>query len=247
MRWLFTVLALLAIAITWPIDISYNIRHHPPTKTALTMLTIQDVRGDSLFVHVGATYLFSKALPLLLSLSILTRFPIAFVVMIFCWYHWRGVCSRFTHDLAYILMVRFPLPQVIRLRRQWFRSDEYAKALYARTLMIQRVPKRYRTDEDLQSLFETGYPITAVHIGRRVGNLPKLIERHNQAVRELEQYLVMYLKDGQIGNKRPTIRKAGKKVDAIDYWTYVPLGRIGSYPITYHGWQCASQGGRGSR
>lgn len=144
-------------------------------------------------------------------------------------------------------MVRFSLPQVIRLRRQWFRSDEYAKALYARTLMIQHVPKRYRTDEDLQSLFETDYPITAVHIGRRVGNLPKLIERHNQVVRELEQYLVMYLKDGQIGNKRPTIRKAGKKVDAIDYWTYVPLARTDSYPTTYHGWQCASQGGRGSR
>ena len=69
LRWLFTVLALLAIAITWPIDISYNIRHHPPTKTALTMLTIQDVRGNSLFVHVGATYLFSKALLLLLPFS----------------------------------------------------------------------------------------------------------------------------------------------------------------------------------
>ena len=156
--------------------------------------------------------------------------------MIFCWCHWRGVCSSpFTHDLAYVLIVQFPLPQVIRLRRQWFRSDEYTKALYARTLMIQFVPKRYRTDEELQCLFETDYPVTAVHIGRRVGNLPKLIERHNQAVCELEQYLVTHLKDGQIENKRPTIRKAGKKVDAIDYWTYVSLAHTDTYPTTYHG------------
>lgn len=96
--------------------------------------------------------------------------------------------------------------------------------------MVQHVPKKLQTDEGLQSLFETlrvPYPTTAVHIGRRVGNLPELIEYHNQAVCELESFLVMYLKDGQIGKNRPTIRKGGfmgiggKKLDAIDYWTYV--------------------------
>lgn len=59
MRWLFTVLALIACAITLPIDIIYNIRNDPKGKTILSMLTIQDVQGNSLFVHVGATYLAS--------------------------------------------------------------------------------------------------------------------------------------------------------------------------------------------
>lgn len=124
------------------------------------------------------------------------------------------------------------MSQVVRLRHQWFQSDEYNKSFYARTLMVRHVPRKLQTDEGLQSMFETlrvPYPTTAVHIGRRVGNLPELIDYHNEAVRELEGYLVMYLKDGKIGKKRPTIRKGGfmgiggKKLDAIDYWTYVYL------------------------
>ena len=69
------------------------------------------------------------------------------------------------------------------------------------------------------------YPATSVHIGRRVGRLPELIEFHNDAVRELEKYLVRYLKGGKIGSKRPTITKGGfcgiggKKYDAIDFFT----------------------------
>lgn len=105
--------------------------------------------------------------------------------------------------------------------------------------MIQHVPKNFRTDGDLQSLFETRYPATSVQIGRQVGNLPELVQRHNEAVCQLESYLVMYLKDGKIGKKRPTIRRGGfmgiggKKLDAIDHWTYVPLARSGSWSNTY--------------
>jgi hypothetical protein len=94
--------------------------------------------------------------------------------------------------------------------------------------MIQHVPKKLQSDAGLQSLFENlrvPYPTTSVHIGRRVGNLPELIEYHNQAVCDLEAYLVMYLKGGKLGKKRPTIRKGGflgiggKKYDAIDYYS----------------------------
>lgn len=94
--------------------------------------------------------------------------------------------------------------------------------------MVQHVPRKLQTDEGLQSLFESlrvPYPTTSVHIGRRVGQLPDLIEYHNQAVCKLEEYLVLYLKGGKIGKARPTIRKGGflgiggKKLDAIDYWT----------------------------
>lgn len=53
------------------------------------------------------------------------------------------------------------------------------------------------------------YPTTAVHIGRKVGKLPELVEYHNDTVRELETYLVRYLKGGRIAKKRPTITKGG--------------------------------------
>jgi calcium permeable stress-gated cation channel len=68
------------------------------------------------------------------------------------------------------------------------------------------------------------YPTTSVHVGRRVGLLPALIEDHNSNVRELERYLIRYLKEGRIGKKRPTatiggfLGFGGRKVDAIDYY-----------------------------
>ena len=119
---------------------------------------------------------------------------------------------------------------MVRLRHIWFRSDEYNKSFYARTLMVLRVPKKLQSDQGLKSLFESlrvPYPTTAVHIGRRVGQLPELIEYHNQAVRDLEEVLVRYLKDGQVAKKRPTIRHGGfmgiggKRVDAVDFYTSV--------------------------
>lgn len=66
-----------------------------------------------------------------------------------------------------------------------------------------------------------------------------MVEDHNQAVKDLEQYLVKYLKNGQMAKNRPTMTKGGflgiggeKKVgfpaymdvsrltrqDAIDYY-----------------------------
>lgn len=119
---------------------------------------------------------------------------------------------------------------MVRLRHRWFRSDEYTKSFYARTLMVMHVPRKLQSDQGLQSLFDSlkvPYPTTAVHIGRRVGQLPDLMEYHNQAVRDLEQVLVRYLKGGKVGAKRPTITLGGflgvggKTVDAIDYYTCV--------------------------
>lgn len=124
------------------------------------------------------------------------------VILAFVWYNWK---------------------KMVELRHAWFRSPEYLESFYARTLLIQKVPKKYQSDEGIRSILESvqvPYPATAVHVGRRVGRLPELIEVHNNAVRELEQYLVRYLRDGKIGKKRPLIRKNGKKVDAIDFFTY---------------------------
>lgn len=96
--------------------------------------------------------------------------------------------------------------------------------------MVNQVPKKYQSDEGIKAIFESvqvPYPTTSVHIGRRVGKLPELIDFHNATVKELEAVLVEYLKDGTIGKKRPVKRLGGfmcfggQKVDAIDFYTYV--------------------------
>ena len=96
-------------------------------------------------------------------------------------------------------------------------------------LKITAVSKRAQTDQGLAALLSSlnvPYPTTAVHIGRRVGALPSLIEKHNETVKELEEILTTYFKNpDRVPTNRPTKRLGGwmgiggKKVDAVDYLT----------------------------
>ncbi|QRV98162.1 hypothetical protein RhiJN_26181 [Ceratobasidium sp. AG-Ba] len=138
---------------------------------------------------------------------VVASYAITLIILGAMWWHWK---------------------KMVELRHMWFRSDEYLKSFYARTLMITQVPKKLQSDPGLAGLFDdlrVPYPTTAVHIGRRVGRLPELIELHNEAVRQLEQVLVTYLKGGKLGKKRPTITIGGflgfggEKKDAIDYYS----------------------------
>jgi hypothetical protein len=96
-------------------------------------------------------------------------------------------------------------------------------------LQITAVSKRAQTDQGLSSLLSSlnvPYPTTAVHIGRRVGALPSLIEKHNETVKELEEVLTTYFKNpDRVPTNRPRKRiggwmgMGGKKVDAVDYLT----------------------------
>ncbi|KAI6046451.1 hypothetical protein EDC04DRAFT_2888120 [Pisolithus marmoratus] len=134
-------------------------------------------------------------------------YMISALVMFFVWRHWKVM---------------------LHLRQQWYRSPEYMESFYARTLAIMHVPKKYQSDTGIRAIFDSvqvPYPTTSVHIGRKVGRLPELIDYHNDIVRELEQVLVTYLKDGKIAKERPTIRiggflgMGGVKKDAIDFYT----------------------------
>lgn len=194
MRWLFTAIAFTTCAVLLPVNITFNLKNVPQeNRDILSMLTIRDVTGNLLFIHVAVTYVITG------------------IIMGFVWYNWKVV---------------------VQLRLKWFRSPEYIQSFYARTLMLDDVPKKFQSDEGIRAIFESTqapYPTTSVHIGRSVGRLPELIEFHNQAVRELEQTLVKYLKDGRIGKRRPTIRlggfmgMGGTQKDAIDYYTCVLL------------------------
>ncbi|KAF5393209.1 hypothetical protein D9757_000515 [Collybiopsis confluens] len=190
MRWLFLGITALTCGILLPVNAVYNVKKVTSEKRdVLSMLTIRDVSGNILFVHVTVTYL------------------ITFLIMGLVYIHWK---------------------KMVELRRQWFRSPEYAQSFYARTLQVTQVPKKYQSDEGIRAIFETykvPYPTTSVHIGRKVGDLPERINFHNSNVRELEKHLVKYLKDGAVGKKRPTIRIGatwgcgGETRDAIDFYT----------------------------
>lgn len=176
-----------------PLNVAYNLRHVPPAaRDVLSMLTIRDVTGTLLFVHVAVAYL------------------ITLLVCAFAHQHWAAM---------------------VRLRHAWVRAPEHAAAFYARTLTVTHVPKRLQSDEGLRSVFESvqvPYPTTAVHIGRKVGRLPELIQYHNDTVKELEAVLVKYLKGGRIAKNRPTVSVGarwgcgGVKKDAIEFYTCVP-------------------------
>lgn len=138
------------------------------------------------------------------------------------------VAVTYLITLLIIAFVQNHWKEMIRLRHAWFRSPEYLESFYARTLTVLHVPKKYQSDEGIKAVFDTvkvPYPTTSVHVGRKVGKLPELIEYHNTTVREFEAILVKYLKGGKLGRKRPTIRVGascgcgGTKKDAIEFYT----------------------------
>ena len=58
MRWLFTGIAVLCCGILIPVNIAYNLRNvDEKNRDLLSILTIRDVQGNWLLVHVAASYL----------------------------------------------------------------------------------------------------------------------------------------------------------------------------------------------
>jgi calcium permeable stress-gated cation channel len=76
LRWLFSSIALVTCAILIPINVTYNLKEvKPGDRDILTMLTIRDVRGNLLFVHVAVSYL------------------VTILVCVFVWFHWKAMVS----------------------------------------------------------------------------------------------------------------------------------------------------------
>ncbi|KAJ7072649.1 hypothetical protein C8F01DRAFT_1361960 [Mycena amicta] len=116
---------------------------------------------------------------------------------------------------------------MVKLRNDFFRSPEYMRSFYARTLSITHIPKRLQQDGGLNDILGKNAPYhpTSLHIGRAVGDLPELVRHHNDTVREFEAVLVRYLKGGLHKNARPVITFGGVfgidavRKDAIEYYT----------------------------
>ncbi|RKF62276.1 Uncharacterized protein OnM2_034067 [Erysiphe neolycopersici] len=123
---------------------------------------------------------------------------------------------------------------ILKLRRKYFNSPEYQLSLHARTLMLNDIPKKYRSDEGINTLIDKVAPTSSFSrtaIARNVKDLPELINEHNKSVRELERYLAKHLKDPKnIPARRPKCYPSkddvardthakGIKLDAISYLT----------------------------
>jgi hypothetical protein len=121
---------------------------------------------------------------------------------------------------------------MIALRRKYFHSVEYQGSMHSRTLMVVDIPNKSRSDEGLAQLASRLKPedihYAQAHIGRDMGELPDLLEQHEKAVKKLEKYLAVYLRNpNKLPDKRPTCKPKTKnhKVDAIDYNTVCSLKR----------------------
>jgi hypothetical protein len=98
-------------------------------------------------------------------------------------------------------------------------------------VQITDVPSNLRSEEGLMQLTDGVNPTSALPrttIGRNVKELPTMIKKHEEAVRDLESVLSKYLKNpDRLPVNRPTMRPSrkhkdnlgGRKVDAIDYLT----------------------------
>jgi hypothetical protein len=63
LRYLFFFIAFLTSAVLIPINVTYNLHHiDPASRDALSILTIRDVRGPSLIVHIAAEYVISRCI-----------------------------------------------------------------------------------------------------------------------------------------------------------------------------------------
>ncbi|KAF9485981.1 DUF221-domain-containing protein [Pholiota conissans] len=156
--------------------------------------------------------------------NILTAMTIQDVHGVRLWAH-IGVVYVVTAILASFVLHHWRV--IYRLRNEWFRSPEYQRLFYARTLCITDIPERRRSNAGLYGIFDgmqLPYPVTSVHIGKHVGHLPELIDRHNQLVEEFEKVLQNHLQ-GKNPTGRPVITVEGwcgigtRRVDAIAYYT----------------------------
>ncbi|KAK8017573.1 hypothetical protein PG993_013899 [Apiospora rasikravindrae] len=143
---------------------------------------------------------------------------------------WVHVVVSYVFDIVICFFLWSTYRAVTRIRREYFESSEYQSSLHARTLMVVDIPKSYRSDDGVARLVDevdtTGDP-TGI-IARSIKGLPELIEKHEEAVRELEAVLAKYLKNpDKLPAKRPKCKAQkgdeayapGSKVDAIDYLT----------------------------
>ncbi|KAI1325142.1 hypothetical protein F5Y16DRAFT_411625 [Xylariaceae sp. FL0255] len=144
-----------------------------------------------------------------------------------CWAH---VVVSYTFDLTICFFLWRTYRAVLDLRRSYFQSSEYQESLHSRTLLVTDIPGPFRSDAGVSQLvdeIDSSRDHSGV-IARNVRDIPKLIEKHDDAVKELESIIAKYYKNpNRVPAKRPECKTQKgdpsyptiTKVDAITYLT----------------------------
>ncbi|KAI8334465.1 hypothetical protein BD560DRAFT_340662, partial [Blakeslea trispora] len=146
------------------------------------------------------------------------------------WYWCHAIGTWLFSIIIYIFLWLFYVDYV-KMRTSYFESEEYQKSMNSKTLMIFNVPPSMRSDKALADWVNgmgLKYPAQQICIGTQNAELGRLVEEHEEAVRNLEIILSNHLKDGHVvsNKKRPLIRIngyfgcfGGTKMDAINYYS----------------------------
>ncbi|KAJ1935972.1 hypothetical protein EC988_008328, partial [Linderina pennispora] len=136
---------------------------------------------------------------------------------------WLHLAAAYVFTMIVFYFIWRELRAFTVLRQRHFASDTYQRLLQSRTLMVTRVPDDKQSDEALNSFIAnrcTSVLPTQASIARKLGQLPTLINEHEQLVRKLEKVLYKYLATGNIGQaQRPQVKVDGAMVDAIEHYT----------------------------
>ncbi|KAJ1948285.1 hypothetical protein FBU59_001665, partial [Linderina macrospora] len=136
---------------------------------------------------------------------------------------WLHLSAAYLFTIIVFVFIWRELRAFIALRQRYFTSDSYQRLLQSRTLMVTRVPEDQQSDEALDSFMAnrcTSVLPTQASIARKLGQLPTLINEHEQLVRKLEKVLYKYLAGGNLNQaQRPQVKINGAMVDAIEHYT----------------------------
>ncbi|KIK61133.1 hypothetical protein GYMLUDRAFT_85115 [Collybiopsis luxurians FD-317 M1] len=115
MRWLFTGVTALTCGILLPVNAVYNVKKVSSEKRdVLSMLTIRDVSGNILFVHVAVTYL------------------ITFLIMGFVYIHWKKMVElrrQWFRSPEYVQSFYTRTLQVTHVPKE-YQSDDGIRAIF---------------------------------------------------------------------------------------------------------------------
>ena len=139
-----------------------------------------------------------------------------------CWYHLVGI-FLLTAVVIYYLEEEFVFYAQSRHR---YLRDKHA---HLRTVLVEGIPHKMRSNATLALYFEVLYPgqVDKVHLAQDIRLLETTVNDRNAAMRQLETYLYTY-RNAQLAEKaggeaarRPVIERGGVTVDAIRYYVNV--------------------------
>lgn len=132
-------------------------------------------------------------------IRISTFVHIAELTLVCSWF-WAHSAGTYLISAILYFTIWKSYSEYIKMRQDYFESHEYQSSVHSKSLLVMNVPTGLQSDEKLRKWMQNisaKYPIQQASIGRRSGMLSEVMEKHEAAVRELENTLANYLKGKQ--------------------------------------------------